>query len=186
MVPGVLYAAAFVIAAELITAFQVTQQTRYLLAGVGCLFGIATMVLFLRWEQDRWYWELTETGLVSGKRKKKIYLLSDIVRLLDGIPDSGSLVKSFIGMINPRIRAMLSHCRGQAFLLMFRDGSLLPLHIHACEGGTRLMEELKARLSDRVYPTWKLSETEASALRMADWNRAVHPKTDMSSRPPFR
>ena len=176
MVPGVFYVLVFVIAAELITGFQVTQQTRYVLSGLGCLLGVATMAVFLRWEQDRWYWELTETELVWGIRKKKVYPLSSIVRLLDGMPDITLPAKSLIDMINPRLSAVLAVGRVQAFLLVFHDRSLLPMHIHACEGGTRLMEELKVRLGDRVCEKYELTEAEVRALRLADWNRLVRAK----------
>lgn len=176
MVPGMFYVLVFVIAAELITGFQATQPTRSILAGLGCLFGVATMAVFLYWEQNRWYWELTETELVWGIRKKKVYRLANIVRLLDGIPNIASPAKSVVDLINPRLSARLALGRAQAFLLVFRDGSLLPMHIHACEGGTRLMEELKVRLGNRVYQKRELSEVEARALRMADWNRLIPPR----------
>jgi|GEM_PF-3344918 len=173
MIPGVFYVLVFIITAELVTDFHVTQPTRYALAVVGCLTGIATMVIFLRWEQDRWYWELTESKLVVGIRNKKVFPLSSIVRLSDGIPDIALPAKSVIDSINPLLSAVLAAGRAQAFLLVFRDGSMLPMHIHACEGGTQLMEELKARVSDRVCQNCVLTEAEASALKLADWNRVV-------------
>jgi hypothetical protein len=176
MMPGVFYVLVFVIGADIITEFQVTQQTRYILAGVGCLFGVATIVLFLCWEQNRWYWELTETTLIGGGfRKKKVYPLSNIVILVHGIPDTAWPAKSFLDTIRTLLSPVSAFDRAQAFLLMFQDGSLLPMHLHACEGGTRLMEELKVRVRDRVYQTWKLTDVEARALRMADWNRLVRP-----------
>jgi len=177
MVPGVFYVLVFVIAAELITEFQVTQQTRYVLAGLGCLLGVATMAAFLRWEQNRWYWELTETGLGVDIRKKKVYPLSNIARLLDGIPDVALPANSLIDMINQRLLSdVLAVGDAQAFLLVFHDGSLLPMNIHACKGGTRLMEELKVRMGDRVCEKAELTEAEARALRLADWNRLVRPR----------
>lgn len=180
MVPGVFYVLVFVIAAELITEFRVTQQTRYVLAGLGCLLGIATMAAFLRWEQDRWYWELTETELAWGIRKKKVYPLSSIVRLLERIPDIAFPAKSLVDMLNPQLSAVLAAGRAQSFLLVFQDGLLLPMHIHACEGGTRLMEELKARVGDRVCQKYELTEAETRVLRLADWNRLVRPATASS------
>jgi hypothetical protein len=177
MIPGLFYVLVFVIAAELISEFQATQQTRSILAGTGCLLGIATMVLFLRWEQQRWYWTLTERELARGTRNKKVYPLSSIVKLSDGIPDIAFPAKSLIDCINPALSIVLAAGRARAFLLVFKDGSLLPMHLHACEGGTRLMEELKARMGDRVCQKCELTEAEARALRLADWNKPVRPAT---------
>ncbi|MBI2440451.1 MAG: hypothetical protein HYV35_03670 [Lentisphaerae bacterium] len=175
MVPGAFYVAALVIAAELITGFQATQSTRYVLAGVGCLLGIVTMIVFLRWEQNRWYWELTLAGFCGGRWKKKVYPLSSIVSLVDGMPQITLPAKSLIDMLNPRLSAVLAAGRAQAFLLVFQDGALLPLHLHACTGGTRLMEELKVRLGSRVCQKHELTAAQARALRLADWNRLVRP-----------
>lgn len=176
MIPGAFYVLALVMAAELITDFQATQPARYLLAGLGCLLGVATMALFLRWEQNRWHWELTETELIAGIRKNKVYPLSDIVSLADGIPEIALPAKSLIDTLNPRLSAVMATGRAQALLLVFRDGALLPMHLHACEGGTRLMEELKGRLGDRVGQPCELTAAQARALRLADWNRLVRPR----------
>jgi hypothetical protein len=173
MVPGMFYVLLFVMAAELITGFQTTQQTRYILLGTGCLLGIVTMVVFLLWEQQRWYWQLTDTELVCGALTKKVYPLSSIVRLSDGIPDIALPAKSLIDAINPILSEVLARGRAQAFLLVFQDGSLMPLNLHACEGGTQLMEELKVRMGNRVSQKCELTEAEAKALRLADWNRLV-------------
>ena len=64
------------------------------------------------------------------------------------------------------VKPAAAHSRGQAFLLMFRDGSLLPLHIHACEGGTRLMEELKATIPQTVAPTPGDPKTDPPAFEL--------------------
>lgn len=176
MVPGFFYVLAFVIVAELMTGFQVAQQTRSVLAITGCVMGMVTMALFLAWEQERWHWELTGTELRCGRRRRRrVYPLRDLVRLSDGIPDIALPGKRIVDALNPALSSVLAQGRAGAFLLIFRDGTMVPLNLHACTGGKALMEALKNLAGDRVCRQCNLSPSQARALRLADWNRPVTP-----------
>ncbi len=170
VLPGGLFAAVLLMPIELWNHFQTTLTTKIIVCMLGGLFGIATLMLFINWERNRWYWELTVNELKSGKRKNKIYNLSSIQKVIPALPDNAELsltennFDSSI-IVNFLIREKIG------ITLKFFDGSLMPFNVYQSLNGSALMTELINRLNDRIDTTYRFTPEEFKLLKFGDWNK---------------
>jgi hypothetical protein len=111
---------------------------------------------------DRLYWRLTETELIGGIRGKTKLSLSDLQKIVIGLPNKFP-IPGMEKFAPPQIRA-------NSMLLCFSDNSLLPIHFHGMPNGTRLMNELISRYKERVDTNYSYSADEIKILRKADIN----------------
>ena len=171
--PGALIFAALVIASELVTNYQTPGAIKGCFAVVSSLLGVGLMFLFLRWEQDRWYWVLEADRLIGGKKRDKIFPLPSVVKIVPGLPDRTNPLVAANKFVHPDLWATVIAERKLALLLKFADGSFMPFHVHRCVNGCPLMTGLVKRLEYRIDRDYAYTRKEIRALRSADWNRVV-------------
>jgi hypothetical protein len=158
---------------ELATNYQTTQGAKLFLLALSGVLSIVLLLIFVRWEQDRWYWALDEDKLIGGKKKDKIFPLSSIETIVPGLPEKTNLIFTANKYVHPELWASVMIERKLALLLKFSDGSFMPFHVHRCVNGCQLMTGLVKRLTDRLDRDYEYTRHEIKALRSADWNRIV-------------
>ncbi len=126
---------------------------------VVCAIGVGWFLWHLL---DRVYWCLTDVELIGGRHRDTRLSLSSLQKIVIGLPHKYPIPGMEL-FVSPRTRL-------HSLLLCFSDGSLLPMHLHGLPNGSRLMEELISRCSDRVDQHYKYSEEEIRVLRKADVN----------------
>jgi len=171
---GAMILAGLVIAYEFLMDSAPSGQTKLGLMGVSVGISAVLLLLFIRWEQDRWYWTLTGEALMGGKKRSRRYPLDSIALIVPGLPEKTHLIVEANKLFHPALWQSLVQERRLALLLKFADGSFMPLHVHRCVEGRTLMSELIRRLAARIDPNYVYTEREVKALRAADWNRVVH------------
>lgn len=170
--PGVMFVVAFVMIAELATGFSTSDSLRAWLAISGCIAGIISMVVFLAWEQNRWYWVLTGNKLVGGRGgRARVYSLESITKVVPGLPGMTKKLSVLADFAVPGTGKAFDTYKNEALMLKFKDGTLIPFHLHNCVNGSLLMAELTARVADRVDTNYVFTENEKRCLLKADWNR---------------
>jgi hypothetical protein len=121
-------------------------------------------------------WCLTDSELINGIRGKKRYPLSSIQKVIVGLPDqlSGTWVGE-LASVSDKYGTFEDYVesRPNALLLVFQDGSMLPLTLHKVMNGPLLKFTLAERLKDRVIHDYKFSEQELRLLKRAERDRKV-------------
>lgn len=171
MFPGMLYLAVMVMISEQITGYNTSNQAKIIMAIAGAVLGVASMVAFLAWEQKRWYWKLTEKELVWGFGKGNTISLSSIEKIVFGMPAASGCIMAAAGFARPDLVEQIAEGKKMALVLMLSDGSMVPLHLHKCVNGTRLMTELVNLQKDKVVTEYNYSPEQTRLLRTADWNK---------------
>lgn len=82
---------------ELMSEFKTPKRITYGLLLFSYLTAALLMALFLRWEQERWYWKLTEDSLIWGRRKRNVIPLSSLVKIVPGRPMKKSVAAAGFG-----------------------------------------------------------------------------------------
>lgn len=108
---------------------------------------------------NRQYWRLTDSELIGGIRRQIRLPLASIEKVIVGLP-----ARSVMAL------------RGNALLLVFTDGRLLPLKLELMPNGTELMRQLAERLKDRIVHNYSYSPEEIKLLRQADPNALIRKK----------
>jgi hypothetical protein len=173
IVPAGLMFSLFFISSELITDFKTPGSLKIFFMILGYILSALLYYYFYNWERERWYWKLTESELINGKRKLKSYRLSDINKIIKGLPHKTNLVISANKFLNPQIYQGTLIDRALCLLIKFEDGSMLPFHVHRCFNGTNLMNQLVALKSNLVVQDYFYSEEEINLLKKADWNKLI-------------
>lgn len=164
------------------------------------LLDIATFIpgfLFGIWYAEnlrgRHRWTLTDIDLTGGIGKKT-FPLASIAKIVVGLPNETfipglekvfeddepstttsttlSLSSIFVPQLsmirrNAKIRKFQ---RERTFLLIFDDGSLLPLYLPFSQNGEALMAELESKLRDRLIFNYDFSAEQAHKLSMVEAN----------------
>lgn len=164
-------------ASESLTNHQTTQETKFALFAIGLVLALALLIVFVWWEQDRWYWALTEDHLIGGRKRDKPLPLSSVQMLVCGLPDTTNVLVTVSKVTHPDLYSLHMAERKLALLLKFSDGSFMPFHVHRCVNGSQFMTELLKRLGDRFVGDYEYTSTEISALKSADWNKLIHPRS---------
>jgi len=172
-VPGLFILAGMVMVSECVTNYSTTDNAKIVMAVASAFIAIALMAVFLRWEQDRWYWVLSGDRLIGGILRDKTFHLASVDRVVLGMPVEGNLLMGLIAAARPDLADALRSEKKIAIVLMFKDGSILPMHLYRCENGSRLMARLLEQVQDRVVPNYRYSATEERLLRQLEWNRPV-------------
>ena len=137
--PGVLILAGLVIVSELVTNYNTPAQLKVIFAIVSGVLSVVLMAIFLFWERDRWYWALDKDKLIGGRKRNKVFPLSQIAVIVPGLPDETLPLLKLTNIRNPELWETLMTERKLALLLKFQDGSFMPFHVHRCAGGTVLL-----------------------------------------------
>jgi hypothetical protein len=152
----------------------------------GFLFGVWYARKILNKER----WQLTATELICGYSGKKVFPLASIEKAIVGLPTGivGEVLKrdkaesvvsagldtlSVISPIVKTVRRNYLPARKDALLLCFKDGSLLPLRLHALSNGLSVMTELQEKLSNRLIYDYDYSPEEIKRLRTRDINELI-------------
>jgi hypothetical protein len=156
--------------------FETPARTKYMLLMLSYPVGVLLMSVFLWWDQQRWYWWLTEDALVWGVRQAHVIPLSSVEKIVPGRPIAKGAVETAFGRgVTAEVREGLQLDYGISLLLLFKDGSMMPFHIHRCVNGTRLMTALLDQCRDRMDNGYHFSDRQRKQLRFADWNRLTRP-----------
>jgi len=136
------------------------------------LFGAAVAAWFTGRLLNRQFWRLTQSELVSGMRGQTRYPLSNIEKIVVGLP--GQLPVAGMGVFaSPAQLEIFAEKQATTLLLKFNDGAMLPLNLRALANGAALMEELTGRLQERVTRNYTYSDQEIKTLRRADPNALI-------------
>lgn len=135
------------------------------------LLGVAASIWFIGSVVSRSLWRLTDSELINGITGKKRYPFSSIQKVIVGLPDQVS--GTWVGELAPlfdKYNTVQNYVesRPSALLLVFPDGSLLPLSLHKVVNGPLLKFMLAERLKDRVVHDYKFSEEELQLLKRAE------------------
>jgi len=122
-------------------------------------FGLCMSIWFLRRCINRQYWRLTDSELIGGIRGQLRLPLTFVAKVIVGLPANSVMAQ-----------------RGSALLLVFNDGTLLPLKLEAMPGGEELMAALTTKLKDRLIHDYSYSPEEIRMLRTADPNAVIRRK----------
>jgi hypothetical protein len=155
----------------------------------GLLFGI----WYVKNLRNRHCWILTETDLIGGLGKKT-FPLTSITKIIVGLPNetfipaagkilendepgsTTSTVLSISSVLVPRLGMIRRNFqiresqRERTFLLIFNDGSLLPLYLLLSKNGEALMAELESKLRNRLIFDYDFSQEQAHKLSMFEAN----------------
>ncbi len=74
------------------------------------------------------------------------------------------------------VREAIAADREISLLIVFKDGSLMPFHVHRCPDGTALMTALLKNCTELVKKEYEYTEAQLKVLRFADWNKRVQPR----------
>jgi len=160
-----------VMVSELLTGYSTTDYAKMLMAAASAVLGVATMAVFLRWEQNRWYWTLSEKHLAWGIAKRNVIPLSSIEKIVFGLPKASGCIMAVAAFARPDLVREITEGRKIALVLILADGSMIPMHLHKCVNGTRLMTELVNLMPGKVATEYAYSPEQERLLRAADWNK---------------
>jgi len=146
-------------------------------ASLGYAGGMVFWIFFMRWEFDRWYFKLNDSALVAGKHENKVYPLQSISRIIPGLPEQVHPVVALNKFTNPGIWNKAIEQRKRGLLVQFHDGRMLPLHLHSCVGGTKVMNTLINRCLDQLDLDYQYAPEETKSLQWVNWNRMARKKT---------
>jgi hypothetical protein len=143
------------------------------------VFSVASAFRLAFWLQrsvtNRCYWRLTEDELIGGRAGEMHFPLSSVEKIFIGLPTKSPIPGMDI-LVEPRALRALIAAKANSLLVVFRDGSMLPMRLHRLPNGTALMEELVIRLKDRVETNREYSAQEIRLLRFKDPNVLIRKK----------
>jgi hypothetical protein len=155
--------------------------------------GLCFGIWYVQNLRNRHRWILTETDLIGGLGKKK-FPLSSIIKIIVGLPNEtfvlavgkalendkpGSTtdtVLSASSFLVPQTAMMRRNFqirkfqRERTFLLVFIDGSLLPLYLLLSKNGEEFMAGLESKLRDRLVFNYDFSHEKAHKLSLVEAN----------------
>jgi hypothetical protein len=156
----------------------------------GFLFGI----WYARNLRNRQNWVLTDAELIGGVSSQKVFPLASIEKVIVGLPtasaipaldkileddEPGTSTNTFLSILSffaPNLNTarrnykLRTFQRERTFLLIFNDGSLLPLYLLSASNGDSLEAELERRLKDRLVFNFDYSAEQAHKLSMVEAN----------------
>jgi hypothetical protein len=141
----------------------------YVAVGLICAGGA---FWFVRRSADRLYWRLTDTHLIAGSAGHTRYPLESIEKIILGLPRELGGTPAHKSEIQER-KSVDAYLQASALLVIFQDGSMLPLRIRFLENGTALTKALTERYHHLVVQDYKYSESEIAALKKSDPNQLV-------------
>lgn len=171
--PAAMIIICILIPLEYRNGFDTPVRTKQVVVAGSYLLGLGLLMLFLRQQQDRWHWLLNDRELVGGRKRRNIYPFSSMAAIVPGLPAQKSIILAFA---KSGAREAIAADRKISLLIVFKDGMLMPFHVHRCNGGTQLMTLLLAKCGDIVRTDYEYTEAELKALKFADWNRPVRPR----------
>jgi hypothetical protein len=136
------------------------------------LFGAVVALWFICTLIGRQCWRLSESELITGITGKVRYPLSSIERIIVGLPGQIPIPGSS-ALLSPAMKELYAEIQKSSLLLVFRDGSMLPLKLRLLINGSRLTDTLLERLRERVVRDYAYSKPEIALLRRADPNALI-------------
>ena len=125
---------------ELYNGFGTPARIKFTLLILSYPLGVALMAVFLWWEQQRWYWSLTDEALVWGIRQNRVIPLASVAKIVPGRPVAKSPVLAAFGRgVTAEVRTAMAVDYGISLLVLLTDGRMMPFHEHRCVNGKRLM-----------------------------------------------
>jgi len=98
--------------------------------------------------------------------------LRDVQRIVIGLPPKYPL-PGIEALASPEARQFFVTAKSRSLLVVFKDGSLLPLSLHLTPNGTELMSELVRLLPNCVVEDYTYTPDEIRILRRADVNALI-------------
>jgi len=164
---------ALLFALEVTAGSPASPRVKWAAMITAALVSALILVIFVRWDRDRWHWVLTEDCLIGGKKGRHMFPLASIAKIVPGLPTKVGVFLALNRFVHPGLFAALMVERKHAVVLKFVDGSCMAFHVNRCVGGVSLMNALRERLGDRLDPLYEYSLDEVEALKYADWNRVI-------------
>jgi hypothetical protein len=155
--------------------------------------GLCFGIWYVQNLRNRHRWILTETDLIGGL-DKRTFPLSSIKKIIAGLPDEtfipavgkalendepGSTTSTVLsassffipqmGMLRRNFKIRKSQ-RERTFLIVFNDGSLLPLYLLLSKNGDELMSELESKIRDHLVFNYDFSHEQAHKLSLVEAN----------------
>jgi hypothetical protein len=124
---------------------------------------------------DRQVWKLTMVELVAGSAGQTRYSLDSINKIVLGLPKQ--LTSKPGRKLDLEMRKGVDdYLLASTLVLIFKDGSILPLKIRFLNNGTRIVNELTTRMHNVVVKSYEFTEHEIELLRTAEPNRLIPAK----------
>jgi hypothetical protein len=136
------------------------------------LFGAVVAFWFTSRLVSRHFWRLTQSELIGGITGRIRYPLSSIEKIIVGLPGQMPIPRTG-AFASPALKELYAEKQASSLLLMFQDGTLLPLKLRAMADGATLMDELVSRLQNRVARDYVYSDKEIRILRSAVPNMLI-------------
>jgi len=118
---------------------------------------------------NRQYWRLTDSELIFGIRRAVRLSLADIDKIIVGIPREFPMEK----LANPMQQQLFATQRNLSLLLIFRDGTLLPLYLYLIPNGTELISEFESRFQNHLVKNYTYTPDAIRVLKRADLNTLI-------------
>ncbi len=133
------------------------------------IFGAVVAFWFFWRIINRQYWQLTESELIFGIRRTIRLQLAEIDKIIVGIPREYPMEK----FANPMQQQLFATQRNLSLLLVFRDGTLLPLYLYLIPHGSELMSELESRFQNRLVKNYTYTPDAIRVLKRVDLNALI-------------
>jgi len=138
------------------------------------------------------FWRLTDTELSCGISRPQIFPLTDIEKIIVGLPVNtlgkifqrakpGTVAGASLAALSTvdsrwntvRGISLAAARKENSLLICFKDGSCLPLRLFLLPNGTAIIEALKEKFKDRLDESYNYSVQEARRLRRRDVNELI-------------
>lgn len=155
-------------------------------AAPGFLFGL----WYARKQSNKQYWELTDTELICGNSRRRVFPLASIEKIIVGLPTGfmgkvlqrdkpGSAARTSLNVLSTIDRSwsvvgqVYVPLRENSLVVCFDDGSWLPLCLYALPNGIAIMNELRERFKNHLVHHYNYSRQEIRKLRSRDINELI-------------
>jgi hypothetical protein len=169
----------------------------YLLQACALIPGLLFGIWYGQNLRNRQNWVLSETELIGGVSDQKNFPLASIEKMIVGLPDAsiipamdkvleedepGTSTNTFLSILSifiPNLNLLRRNYKIRVFqrertlLLVFTDGSLLPLYLLSASNGESLEAELQRKLAGRLVFNYDYSAEQARKLSMIEANVLV-------------
>jgi hypothetical protein len=158
---------------NLVSESEARQATRTGLFIGSVSLTLLGLLVWLKLDHDRKYWELTNTALIGGRKQTTYIPLDTVEKVIVGLPVEAGPLSKTNRVLNPALANVTSVARANALLLKLKDGSMIPFWVLNFEDGVQFQKELFNRLKHLIDGRYEFSVAEVRALRQPRWNRRM-------------